>query len=198
MQESTLGHLGQRLWHRLSPRARGVIGAGGQIRLGEHFELWVAGPNAVSRPRQPLERTARRSGYWHHQIRHNGIGVEYARSKQHGAGDTDWEIHAVMTPSDASINGNAAPLAARIDAAIGYVDSLRNTERAEVRLLEFPGYFTTCLWLHYPDEPDRLILVTAPSEAGGLSTRRLYTVAKVLRRLALRRPALGIVADAPG
>src|SRR5882672_3657339 len=75
--KTSLQHLADLVGEKLSAEAVGAIAQGGTVELAETFEIWFLGRTAVLRPDAPISQLARRTGYWHHQLRHNGRAQEY-------------------------------------------------------------------------------------------------------------------------
>jgi hypothetical protein len=177
----TLSHIGGRITLRLSRKAKELAAEGGSVELAETFEVWFLGRTAVTKPDAPLSSLAHRTGYWHHQIRHKGEGAEYARSSPHGPGETDWEVHAVVS----------SELARKIDDAIAWIDGNVRDDDPLVRLLIAPAYLLTALWLE-SDKRDQIVIVNRPESFQHLMTARLYSARDFLESLSQERPAQGM------
>jgi hypothetical protein len=181
LTKRTLEHLAGGIAERFGPHTTAILAAGAAVELGESFEVWFLGRSAISRTTAPLQTIARRTGYWHHQIRHNGKAVQYARSAPHGPGEEDWDIHAVLS----------SDLAGKIDDAITWIDAHVTEGDPLVRLLIVPAYFVTAFWLQ-DGASDRIVVVDMPAEFTMLERERIYTGQEFLDALAQERHAQGI------
>ena len=92
LPRETLNVIAKQIGERLSVAGNDAINAGKSLELGTTLAVWSLGLDATTNPSQPLRQLAARTGVWHHQIRHDGEAMEFARSTPHGAGAEDWQV----------------------------------------------------------------------------------------------------------
>ncbi len=164
LPDRTTQKLAEQVSGRLSPHAFNVLSNGGAVELAESFEVWFLGREAVVRPNSPLSTLAHRTGTWHHQIKHNGVATEYARSATHGPDDTDWQVHSVTWQTD---------LPEKIQAAIAFLDEQNAENDAVARLLVAPFFLVTAFWLEQGDT-EHVLVIKMPPSFSHLVYKRVY------------------------
>jgi hypothetical protein len=175
--KSTLRYLAGRVGERLSAGSAAVLAKGVKVDLAETFELWFLGRTAILRPNARLSELAHRTGYWHHQIRHDGQAKEYALSHTFGPGMRDWEIRVVMTSSE---------LPTEIEKAIAWIDKKKVDGDPLASLLSIPAYHMTAFWLR-GKKADKVVIVDQPDSFEHLQKKRLYGEREFLTYLAQER-----------
>ena len=146
--------------------------------MAETFELWFLGRTATLRVNATLSQLAHRTGYWYHQINHNGHPQEYAISKAHGPGTRDWEVHAVMS----------SDLPEEVGKAIRWLDAREIAGDPLVRMLIAPAYHLTAFWLEAADR-NNVLVIACPAWFSRLQKEQLYDEREFLSLLAQEQPA---------
>jgi hypothetical protein len=172
--DSIAGQLGEFLAGGFTTAA---AGPGFPTEVGESFAMCSVTLQQVRRPPADLRVLARPSGYWHHQLRTNGVVTHTAVSTKPGFGPVH-EVEQVF----------ASPLAGRIDAAITWVDK-HVKGKGTVRLLVIPAYLTHGLLVVRPDDTLEAVLVDQPEQYSHLHHETAYPLADFLKRLAKETPA---------
>lgn len=147
------------------------------ISLTETFPVWMLGADSVTKSDQPLEKLARRTGRWHHQIRFAGTADAYARSMPLGADAQSWDIREIY-------EGELAP---QVDKAIDWIDK-NVQDDPEVRLLVIPAYYTHAFWLVQPGN-NQVVVIDAPKQYTNIQTQKVYTSREFLEALAKEQHA---------
>lgn len=174
---AVLNHLAAQLNTLLPQAVEGVKLARTPINLTETFPVWMLGADAVTKSDLPLDKLARRTGRWHHQIRFAGAADAYARSMPLGADAASWDIREVYE----------SELAARIDKAIDWIDQNVKGD-PEVRLLVVPAYYTHAFWLSERNG-SHVVVIDAPKQYTNLRPQKLYTPKEFLESLAREQHA---------
>jgi hypothetical protein len=145
---------------------------GSKRRLAEHFEIWTL--TTLDLPLAPvrLEAIARRTDYWHHQIRCGRSAYEFARSKRQSGDVVDYRVHAVF----------ASPIAQKLARVISWIDRRNDTDTHEARFLTLPSHATHAIWLRSESE-DRIVVIDKPVPRRGPSYRRYYDAGAFVRAL---------------
>lgn len=187
LPEVTRVRLAGQISRRLSRVGAAVLKASGTLELGESFDVWFLGQSAITNSSARLATVARRTGYWHHQIRHNGKGTEYARSEVHGPGAEDWKIHAIYS----------SDLAGKIDETIGWIDlNYKDNDDPLAHILIIPAYFVTAFWLE-GTERDEIVMIEGPVSLKILKTEHLYSSQDFLALLTQERRVQGVPRNPP-
>lgn len=171
---SIAGQLGEFLAGGVTAAA---AGPGFPTEVGESFAVCPVTLQQVRRPPSDLSALARPSGYWHHQLRTNGVATHTAVSMKPGFGP-EHEMEQVFV----------SPLAGRIDTAITWVDK-QVKGKGTVRLLVIPAYYTHALLVVRPDDTLEAVLVDQPEQYSHLQHETVYPLADFLKRLAKETPA---------
>ncbi len=148
--------------------------------VGESLAVCTVSLAQVKKPPADLNVLAKPSGYWHHQLRTNGVATHTALSMKPGFGPIH-EVEQVF----------ATPLAGKIDAAIAWLDA-NVAGRGTVRLFVAPAYLTHALLLVRPDGPLEAVLADQPAQYTKLQPETLYPLAEFLKLLAKEAPAEGL------
>lgn len=144
--------------------------------VGESFAVCPVTLAQVKKPPADLSVLARPSGYWHHQLRTNGVATHTAVSMKPGFGP----VHEVEQVFE-------SPLAGKIDAAITWVDK-QVKGKGTVRLLTIPAYLSHALLVIRPDDTLEAVLVDQPEQYSQLQHETVYPLADFLKRLAKETP----------
>jgi hypothetical protein len=179
--KSTLRYLAGQVAEKLAAESVAALAKGVKIELAETLPIWFLGYTATSTPHARLAELAHRTGYWHHQIRHNGHAKEYALSRTFGPGVRDWEIRAIMS----------SPLAGEIEKAIEWIDTQEIEGDPLACLLSIPAYQMTAFWLRGKKD-DKIVVVDQPKSFKQLKKKHLYGERDFLTLLAQERHAQGI------
>lgn len=176
-RRSVAGQIGQFL-----AAPRGVLAAAGfapapRAELTESLAVCVLPASAVTDPPADLLPLARPSGQWHHQVRTAGGPTHAARSVEQGFAAGGLEVNQV----------GPQPLAAKIDAAVTWVDANVPDDAATVRLLVAPAYYVHALLIVRGDLLSA-VLVSQPDSFKRLDYEREYPFRDFLKRLAGERP----------
>lgn len=173
----TLQHLARRLGEKLTERSAFGLVADDSIEIAETFEMWLLGRTAILRPNAPMSALARRTGYWHHQLKHGGQARAYAISQVHGPGARDWEVHAIVS----------SPLSEGIEQTIHWLDAQRIGGDPLVRLLILPAFHVTAFWIE--SEDNQIVVIDRPDWLSQLDKEKLYHQREFLKLLAPELPA---------
>jgi hypothetical protein len=150
-----------------------------QPELAESLAVCFVTAAQVEDPPKDLGVLARPSGYWHHQVRTAAGATHMARSSRQGfAGTDDMQVEQLV----------ASPVAAKIDAAIAWVDEEHPDDDATVRLLVIPAYYVHAL-LMVRGEKYSAVLADQPPGFTELKERKEYPLRKFLKRLAKESPS---------
>jgi hypothetical protein len=174
-------HIARCVSEKLTSQSIAVLSENGSIEIGGTFEVWYLSHTATLRMDARLVHVARRTGYWHHQIKHNGEAREYALSQPYGPSARDWEVHAVMS----------SDLPAEIEKAVSWLEKQKLKGDPLVRLLASPAYQVTAFWLDDGDD-DKIVIVARPEWFPHLKTGRFYDKREFLAALARIRPARAV------
>jgi hypothetical protein len=144
------------------------LGAGpSDVTLHETVEVWLLQADETLKPTNDLRLMARRSGYWHHQVKDKGKAVGYATSAPIGPDSKDWSVRQFFM----------SDIAEKIDDTIAWLDgNLRG--QPEVRLLQVPAYHIIAAWAVEGDEQSVVIVVSPDGSA--LKSKHLYSTKEFL------------------
>lgn len=172
LQGRTLDGIARQAGRHLPRLDNARLAAAHKIELGESFTVWMLGADAVRRSDgKTLARLARDTERWHHQIKHDGRVLSYARSMARGkTSHTLCELYV-------------SPLAKKIERALRWIEG-HVADTARVRLLNVPASHVFVLWLTDERGEDRVVIVDAPPSAG-CKPLKLLSVPEFLQ--ALRR-----------
>lgn len=126
-----------------------------------------------------LEAVAQNSGEWHLQLKNNEGVFAYARVRV-----IDGHVEVVAV--------GESPLPEVIERTLGGLDAPGDTG-PELRLLRSPRLYTTCLWLHYDEGIDQIIVLLSQH----LQTGARFDEQAFLARLASLPPPGMTAAAAP-
>jgi hypothetical protein len=185
--KTTLRYLAGQVGEKLGAESAAALAKGVKVEIAETFEVWFLGRTAIKQPYARLSALAHRTGYWHHQIKHNGKAKEYVLSRTFGPGVRDWEIRAVMSSS---------VLPEEIDKAIRWIDKQEVKGDPLACLLSIPAYHMTAFWLR-GEKADKIVIVDQPDAFEHLKKKRLYGEQEFLTLLAQEQHAQGIPAEIP-
>jgi hypothetical protein len=185
-RKTTLEHIAGQVGRRLTPGASHVLAQGGKVELAECYEIWSLRSFRSHNRNARLIDLAHRTGFWHHQVRHNGRAEDYVLSKAVGPAVRDWDIKAVMS----------SHLAGRIDGGITALDESVESDKLSVYLLIVPGYNLVAFWLRLrrrrKTDLDTVFVINKPVWLQTLEEYRSYDEAVFLRALSQERPAHGL------
>jgi hypothetical protein len=141
--------------------------------LTESFELYTLGAEDIASASLTAAESA---GQAHHQIKHAGAAIGYARSATTTSGVDVVAVRITELPS-------VPPgLAAGIDAAVRLIDAADLASEPLVRLLVVPAHAVHALWIA-SDQTDRLVVVDCPGSSA-LTVNTIYEAADFLAALA--------------
>jgi hypothetical protein len=154
--------------------------SGAGVEIGETFEVWVLGLDAVTQPLNDLKLSAHPRGLWH-QVRLNGQPQIFARSILLGVRPSSWRVVEVFQST----------LAEKIDEAITWVD-LNVPDDLLTRLLVVPAYQVHAFWLLPDQGPGQVLVIDSSARLARLqSPKRLLSETEFLEALCSERPIIG-------
>lgn len=180
LPKSVLEHIASQIGERLTNAAQHALSQNKGLALSESFPVWLLGLDATANSDAELSALARATGYWHHQIRHGGDAVEFAKSRPIGPNTADWQIEEIVT----------SPVAKRIDDALEWIEANVKGD-GEVRLLVVPAFFIHALWLSV-GASDAIVIADMPRADDGLQYERIYNANDFLRLLGSRKHVTGL------
>jgi|SRR6185436_17036475 len=150
-----------------------------QVTMGETFELWALGADAITQPINDLNQLATQTGRWHHQVAYRGEIGSFARSAPLGAEPSSWRVAEFFE----------SPLAKKIDEAINWID--QNTDMDPlVRLLVVPAYQLHAFWL-LDAENVQVFVIDCPSQFTYLRSGYLFSQDEFLQSLRQEHHIIG-------
>jgi hypothetical protein len=155
------------------------------LTIGEYFEVWILRADAIKRAARQkfdLEKLAKRTGLFHHQIRFVGQGQLFARS-----------IHPPDEPDKLRLRELFfSPLAKDIDVAIDWLD-LNVDDSWLARLLIAPSYQLTAFWLlKQVTKESRILIISLPETFKSLQKEKLIDSREFLESLAKEQNIIGV------
>ena len=155
--------------------------SGVDVEIGETFEVWVLGLDAITQPLNELKLLANPRGLWH-QVRIEGLAQVFARSILLGAQPSSCRVVEVFQ----------SKLAGKIDEAIKWIDDKKFPDDWLTRLLIVPAYQVHAFWL-LPDEgAGQILVVDTPAQSAFIQpAERLPSEKEFLDALRSERPIIG-------
>jgi hypothetical protein len=178
-QEEVRGELGSYLGAHPHPLLRG-----GAMFLGAGFEVYSLSLSGISRSIQGanLASSLVRTGNWQHQILQQGKSQAIAFSSSRGDIANSTRVTGVVV----------APLAAKIDQAIKWIDRERPSDRTEVFFFVVPAFQLQAFLLRDFSREDVLV-VSNLARSGSVEECVAYDVREFLTELHEAKPIRGIV-----
>lgn len=146
--------------------------------LEESISVWFLPASSLTEQDDTtLEKLARPSDRWHHQIEVSGRPLFFARSK--GSTVQESELEEVFE----------SELPEKIRAALEQISTTHKPDSL-VRLVTAPAYLTDAVWVK--DEEDQVIVVNAPSLYEDLPIGREFKASEFISILRKQQPVAGI------
>jgi hypothetical protein len=191
ISQDALNSLANQISKRLakSPDTRELLTAEAAtpaLTVGEYFEVWILRADAVSTAAQQkfdLEKLAKRTGRFHHQIRFAGKGELFARSTQPRDDPDKLTLRELFF----------SPLAKDIDAAIDWLDQHVDDDWL-ARLLVAPSYQLNAFWLlNRKSKDSQILIISLPETFRYLQKEKLISSRDFLESLGKEQNIAGIL-----
>lgn len=163
--------------HVGGPTTERLFAASAAPELTESLAVCFVGADRVAAPPADLADLVRPSGVWHHQVRISAGATHFARSGQPGFTPDALELQQVVE----------GRVAAKLDAAIEWVDREVPDDAVVARLLVIPAYYVHALVL-IDKSTYSAVLVDQPDRYRRLRYQKKYTLRAFLKALAGERP----------
>jgi hypothetical protein len=162
-----------------------------KLNVGESFEAWRLVPDAIdaiAEGERNIDKLARRSGFWHHQIRKDKKPLGFARSKPLGPDASSWSVRDIFM----------SELASEIDEAIAKVDAAGIPDEIEVRLLSIPGQQVEAFWFvsdnskGAKDWVNKLMIIRSPTRIPQFEFLKVLDAPDFLAALVTENRGMGV------
>lgn len=188
LPEAARATIARQLATRLTPAAQIRALDGGSIELAEDFPVCTLQLDDVRAGDDDLVQMLRRTGYWHHQVRHGDVAREFATSTQIGPLESDWRVAGVFT----------SELALKVDNAIAWIDEAV-TDDGLAELLYAPSYGLAALWWRSEKGHDAgVVVIDMPAAFTHLAYQRVYSGREFLDELRQEPFIQGTPDEPPG
>ncbi len=156
-----------------------------KIDLGETFAVWALRTDKIRsgvEKDEDLVKLAANTRHWHHQIRFDGKGLAYARSKPgEGEGNERWKLCEL----------GVSTLAAEIQAASEWSDD-NVPDDYLMRLLVVPSRQVRAFWfIDEPNQTSHVYIINSPPYFKDVWKKRSMSSREFLTALAAERPISG-------